>query len=142
MKRLPAYLAAAAMALFWAANGRAANDSDDYISGQWPYLKVPVSGRLPNSFEKLSISLPLNDYDFSCELPKNFLRIAEELKYPDSQKISGVVPNSFEKISCFLPERPDTDDMARYGLNTQVTISTQLPNSFLKISTQYPSPGE
>ena len=55
---------------------------------------------------------------------------------------SGHLPNSFVKISASLPERADTDDVARYGLNPQVKISGQLPHSFLKISSQYPTPEE
>jgi hypothetical protein len=141
MKRLAAYLAAA-VALFWAADGRAANDPDEYISGQRPSLHIPVSARRPNSLEKLSARLPLNEFDLSRNRPRGFLRIAEELKYPDSQKISKVRPNSFEKISGSLPERTNTDELARYGLNRQVTISGHRPPSFLKIGSQYPTPGE
>ena len=80
MKRIPAYLAAAAVALFWAADGRAQNDPDDSIAERRPYLRIPLSGHLPNSFVKLSADLPLNEFDLSDNLPKNFLHISEELK--------------------------------------------------------------
>lgn len=142
MKRLSAYLAAA-MALLWAAGGWAANDSDDYLSELLPYTRnLPLSAHLPNSFEKLSIGLPLNDVELSTDLPKSFLRISEELGFIDYRKLAGTVPNSFEKIGGSLPERSDMDAIARYGLNTQVKLFTHLPTSFLKISAQYPAPGE
>jgi hypothetical protein len=142
MKRIPAYLAAAVVALFWAADGRAANDPDETIAAELPYLNVPTSGRLPNSFEKLSSHLPLSEFGFSGDLPKSFLHIAAELNYLDFQNIAGPLPNSFLKISAHLPERLDTEDVARYGLNEQVQLSDHLPNSFLKISSQYPTPKE
>jgi hypothetical protein len=142
MKRIPACLAAAAVALFCAAGARAENDPDDYLAAQHPYLRVPLSSRLPTSFAKLSGSLPLNDYDLSRDLPKNFLRIGEELKYPDHRVISGALPNSFEKISVSLADRPDNDEIARFGISNQVPLSSRLPSSFMKIATQYPtSPG-
>jgi len=142
MKRLSAYLAAAT-ALFWAAGAWGANDSDDYLSELLPYTRnLTLSTHLPNSFEKLSNSLPLNDYDLSTEVPKSFLRISEELGFIDYRKLAGTVPNSFEKIGGSLPERSDMDAIARYGLNTQVKLSTELPTSFLKISGQYPAPAE
>ena len=78
MKRIPAYLAAAAVALFWAADARAANDPDEFIAAQRPYLRDPVSARLPNSYVKLSANLPLNEYDLSSNLPTSFLRIAKK----------------------------------------------------------------
>lgn len=140
MKRIPAYLAAAAVALFWAADGRAANDPDEYLARQQPYLRVPVAGRLPTSFQKLSGSLVLNDYDLSCDLPKNFLRIAEELNYPDSQKLAGRLGNSFTRIAVSLPERTNTDDIARFNIYNRVPLSGRLGTSFLKIASQYPTP--
>jgi hypothetical protein len=142
MKRIPAYLAAAVVALCWAADGRAANDPDEAIAAELPYLRVPTSGRLPNSFDKLSGHLPMSEFDFSGNLPKSFLRISEELNHPDCQNISGALPNSFLKISAHLPERLDTEDVARYGLNEQMKLSDQLPHSFLKIGSQYPTPKE
>ncbi len=140
MKRIPVCLAAMAVALFWAADGQAANDSDEYLAKQQPYLRVPLSGRLPNSFEKLSGSLVLNDYDLSCGLPKNFVRIADQKKFPDSQKLAGHLGNSFTKISVSLPDRTDTDDIARCGISNEVKLSGQLGTSFLKIASQYPTP--
>jgi len=140
MKRIPACLAAAAVALFCAAGARAANDPDDYLAAQHPYLRVPLSSRLPTSFAKLSGSLPLNDYDLSRDLPKNFLRIGEEMKYPDSRTLAGRLSNSFEKISVSLPERTNTDDVARFNIYNRVPLSGQLPHSFLKIASQYPTP--
>jgi hypothetical protein len=142
MKRIPAYLAAAVMALFWAADGRAANDPDETIATELPILNVPISGRLPNSFDKLSSHLPVSEFDFSGDLPKSFLHIAEELNHPDGQNICEALPNSFLKISARLPERPDTEDVAKYGLNEQVNLSDHLPNSFLKIGSQYPTTKE
>ena len=142
MKRIPAYLAAAAVALFWAADGRAQNASDESIAAEGPYLRVPLSGRLPNSFVKLSADLPLSGFDSSDNLPKSFLHISEELKWPNSQKAAGFLPNSFVKISVSLPERMNTDNIGRYGLNQEVKISGQLPHSFLKISSQYPTSKE
>jgi hypothetical protein len=142
MKRIPAYLAAVVMALFWAADGRAANDPDETIAAELPTLNVPTSGRLPNSFDKLSSHLPMSEFDFSGDLPKSFLHIAEELNHPDGQNICEALPNSFLKISARLPERPDTEDVAKYGLNEQLKLSDHLPNSFLKIGSQYPTTKE
>ena len=96
---------------------------------QRPYLRVPLSGRLPNSFDKLSGNLTLNDFDFSGDLPKSFLRIAEELRYPDYQKIAGHLRNSFTKISASLPERTDTDDVAQFNIYNRVPLSGQLGTS-------------
>jgi len=142
MKRNPAYLAAAVVVLFWAADGRAQNYPDEYISGTRPSVHEPLSDHLPNSFVKLSADLPLNEFDLSDKLPKSFVRIAEELRFPDNQKISGHLPNDFVKLSTALPAPADTDDVAKLGLDQQVKISGRLPHSFDKISSQYPTPRE
>ncbi len=142
MKRIPAYLAAAAVALFWAADGRAQNAPDDFIASHSPYLRVPIAGHLPTSFVKLRSSLIPNEFDLSTNLPKSFVRIAEELRFSGTTTIAGSLPNSFVKIRASLPELTDSEDVAKFGVTPRVKLSDQLPASHLKISGQYPTPEE
>jgi hypothetical protein len=140
MKRIPAYLAAAVVALFWAAGGQAANTPDEAISGERPYLRVPTSGSRPNSYFKISAHRPLSEFDFSGNKPKSFLTISGEFNHSDSRSISGSLPNSYTKISTHLAERPATDDLAQYGLDRQAKVSGRLPHSYFKTASQYPTP--
>jgi hypothetical protein len=142
MKRIPIYFAAAAVALFWAAGGQAANAPDDAISQTRPLLRVPFSGHLPNSFFKLSTSLPLKEFEFSGSKPKSFLHIAGEFSYTDGVHMAGNRPNSYTRISTHLPERLFTDDLAQYGFDRKTKTSGRLPHSYLKIGSQYPTPKE
>ena len=142
MKRTPVYLAAVVVALFWAAGGRAANQPDEAIASERPYLRVPTSGQRPNSYTRLSTHLPLKEFDFSGTKPTSFLRIGGEFYPSDSRSIAGSRPNSYTRISTRRPEPLNTDDLAEYGLDRQLKVSGKLPHSYLNISSQYPTPKE
>jgi hypothetical protein len=142
MTRFPAYLAAAVVALFWAADGRAQNVPDDFIAAHAPYLRVPLVGNLPTSFVKLRSSLPMNDFDLSDNLPKDFVRIAEELRYSGTPPLAGFLPTSFVKLRASLAELTDTDPVAQFSPCLRVKLSDQLPTSYTKIGGQYPTPEE
>jgi hypothetical protein len=142
MKRFPAYLAAAAAALFWAADGRAQNAPDDFIASHLPYLRVPLAGNLPTSFVKLRSSLAENDFDLSTNLPKSFVRIAEELRFSGTPTLAGFLPTSFVKLRSSLPQLTDSDPVAQYSPYLRNKLSDQLPTSYTKIGGQYPTPEE
>ena len=89
----------------------------------------------------VDITVP-RDRDSSFE-PKIVAKRQRRLTGVDDMVISLSAKGlTHGEISAHLAERPDTEDVAKYGLNEQVNLSDHLPNSFLKIGSQYPTAKE